>query len=326
MEQQHNRGFWQETEQEFRKAGDVTMVDFFKELLPNEYELEQVRHQQEWQNIEQKIKYRFTIEGKKQVLNDELEQTIAYLEDEEEGEFRQVFGDLSQVTLDRVIDKIKSTAFLIQKTSLWNELGHNEKRFFLAIKNLRSNLISADLPFTQAYREILRRLNIRLLTEKDKKIKPTTINRQLKEFVNRLFYDHFQVELNKLLQKELKQYFEVSDYQLADIVEESKNSSDRKISAVLPKVKRSANDGITTLALDQTTYLFSLLREQGIILKEKNYQSASNIALAIKILTGYNEQNVREKLDKNDSIDRMDKFVVQEKLKKVNVLIVNELK
>lgn len=320
------RSFWDEAEQELKKAREATVVDFFRELMPNEYELEYLRHQQEWQNIAQKLKYRLTIDGKKKVLNDELEQTIAYLENEEEGEFRQIFGDLSQVTLDKVIDKIKSMASLIQKSSIWNELGHKQKVFFIAIRNLPSNFIKPDVPFREAYREILRRLNIRILTEKDKKSKPTTINRQLKEFANRLFYDHFQVELNKLLQNELKQYFEVSEYQLVNIIQELDDPSARKISIALPKVERSAKDKITALTSDQTTYLFSLLRQKGVILNEKNYQSASNVALAIKILTGYNDQNIRAKLDKNDTIDRMDKFVVQEAIKEINGLIDRELK
>lgn len=211
METQENQGFWNEAENELRRAGETTIVDFFKELLPSEYELEYLRHEQEWERIKQKLNYRLTIEGKKKILVDELDQTINYLDNDEEGEFRQVFGDLSQVTLDKVIDKIKLQANLIQKTTLWKDLNHNEKVFFLSIRNLPSNFIKDDLPFKNVYKEILRKFNLQLIIEGNKKLKPITINRQLIDFVNRIFYDHFQVELNTKLQVELRAFLDPSE-------------------------------------------------------------------------------------------------------------------
>ncbi len=167
MEIQENQSLWDEAENELRKAGETTIVDFFKELLPSEYELEYLRHEQEWERIKQKLNYRLTIEGKKKILVDELDQTINYLDNDEEGEFRQVFGDLSQVTLDKVIDKIKLQANLIQKTTLWKDLNHNEKVFFLSIRNLPSNFIKDDLPFKNVYKEILRKFNLQLIIESE---------------------------------------------------------------------------------------------------------------------------------------------------------------
>ena len=211
MEIQENQSFWNEVESEFRKAGEVTIVDFFKELLLNEFELECFKHKQEWEGIQQKLNYRLTIKGKRELLDSELELTISYLENEEEGEFRQIFGDLGQTTLDKAIDKIKMQASLIQKTSIWKELSHTQKVFFITIKNLPSNFIKNDLPFKEAYRNIFKKLNLQLVVEESKKLKPITINRQLVDFANRLFYDHFQVQLNKKLQEELEQFLDPTE-------------------------------------------------------------------------------------------------------------------
>ena len=65
MEIQGNQSFWNKAESELRKAGGTTMVDFFNELLPSEFQLESTRHEQEWNNIQQKLKYRLTLDGKK---------------------------------------------------------------------------------------------------------------------------------------------------------------------------------------------------------------------------------------------------------------------
>ena len=214
MEIQENQSFWNEVESEFRKAGEVTIVDFFKELLLNEFELECFKHKQEWEGIQQKLNYRLTIKGKRELLDSELELTISYLENEEEGEFRQIFGDLGQTTLDKAIDKIKMQASLIQKTSIWKELSHTQKVFFITIKNLPSNFIKNDLPFKEAYRNIFKKLNLQLVVEESKKLKPITINRQLVDFANRLFYDHFQVQLNKKLQEELERFLDPAEVNL----------------------------------------------------------------------------------------------------------------
>lgn len=127
---------------------------------------------------------------------------------------------------------------------------------------------------------------------------------------------------------EMEYYQKLIDYQYEfskdEIPIESENG--KKILVALPKVERSPNDRITSLTSEQTTYLFSLLRESRIILNEKNYQPASNIALSIKLMTGYNDQNIRAKLDKYDKIDKYDIRVVLEKIEKINSLINRHLK
>ena len=127
---------------------------------------------------------------------------------------------------------------------------------------------------------------------------------------------------------EMEYYQKLIDYQYEfskdEIPIESENG--KKILVALPKVERSPNDRITSLTSEQTTYLFSLLRESRIILNEKNYQPASNIALSIKLMTGYNDQNIRAKLDKYDKIDKYDIRVVLEKIEKINILINRHLK
>ncbi len=322
MEQQHNQGFWDEAEQELRKAGEATVVDFFRELMPNEYELEYLRHQQEGQNIAQKLKYRLTIDGKKKVLNDELEQTIAYLEDEEEGEFRQLFGDLSQVTLDKVIDKIKSMASLIQKSSLWNELEHKQKVLFIAIRNLPSNFIKPDVPFREAYREILRRLNIRILTEKDKKSKPTTINRQFKEFANRLFYDHFQVEMNKVLQEELKKFLDPSEFKIKKELFQELDSDKYVIIPI--KIKGVKKGKEIDLEQDHYTILTHYFQKARVFLSDDSHISDTSASKAMQILSGYHYDNIRKKLGSLD-FSNDQKAVVREKLEEVILLIDKDL-
>ena len=155
-------------------------------------------------------------------------------------------------------------------------------------------------------------------------------------FFNSLFgFSESSIKIIRTFLKEIVQvHYEMEYYQkLIDYQHEIsqdeipvENVNVKKILVALPKVERNSTDRITSLTSQQTTYLFSLLRESHIILKEKNYQSASNIALSIKLMTGYNLQNIRAKLDKYDSFDRLDLFVVQEKIKELNILINSHLK
>jgi hypothetical protein len=80
----------QKFEVEIKKAGECTVIDFLREVSPNEFELEQIRHHHEWENLLQKLKYRSSVERKIELLNTELESTIDYLDSDEEGEVRHM--------------------------------------------------------------------------------------------------------------------------------------------------------------------------------------------------------------------------------------------
>ena len=57
----------------------------------------------------------------------------------------------------------------------------------------------------------------------------------------------------------------------------------RKIDIQLPKIKqRLANDGITSLSLNQTALFFNMLRNEKIIFKDESYQTKENIYKAIQ--------------------------------------------
>lgn len=143
------------------------------------------------------------------------------------------------------------------------------------------------------------------------------------------FSDNFIKSTRKLFKEillvhsQMEYYQRIVDYRDENfsINESEDNPTDKKISIPYPKVTRSPNDKITSLTSNQTTYLFSLLRGHGIIIKEKNYQPASNISLAIKAITGYNEQNIRAYLDKVENTDKYDKIVVKEKVEDLLKLI-----
>lgn len=288
-------------EVEIRQAGDCTVIDFLKEILLSEFELENIRHGQEWQNLLQKIQFRSTIERKTKLLNYELDLTIDYLESNEEGELRNILGDLSQTKLDRAIDRIKTVAQAFMKSYEWKSLDYKQKQQFLAIKNLRSDLIKVDTPFQEAYRILLGKIGLKILTEKDKKRENTTLNRQVVGLIKDLFYDHFQVELNRKIQNELKKYLPKSDYELAVMVDEEEQQveqSGRKIDIRLPKIKeRRGNYTITSLTLTQTAVFFNMLRQEKVIFKDESYQTKENIYKAIQVLTGYSRQTLKEAMN-----------------------------
>ncbi len=131
-----------------------------------------------------------------------------------------------------------------------------------------------------------------------------------------------------LVHSEMDYYQRILDYQeeiLVNEVPDEEVQTGKKLCVPIPKVERSSNDKITSLTLEQTTYLISLLRESRVFLQDKNYQPAINIAMSTKLMTGYNDQNIRTKLDKYGEIHRLDKIVVQEKLKEINNLITSHL-
>jgi hypothetical protein len=312
-----NKTLLGELEDELRKSGECTVIDFFKKILPEEYKLANIRHEQEWGGLLQHLEFRPTIEGKKTRLLAELDLTIEYLENENEGEFRRIFGNLSQTTLDKAIDKIKEVALLFHKTSLWKELNHKEKVFFLSIKNLPSGLIKKDTPFKEAYKTILHRLGARPIPEKDKKNKGNTLNQQFLEIANSVFYDHFQVKLNGRIQDELKKYLEPSEYQTKDEKEEGQLSP-------LSKIIRVANDSQTSLSQTQTAFLFAIFQKSGFVFSDKDKLSNTKMAQAINILTGYSTQKIRNFLS-NPKYSENDKAVTLKEIEAVKELIDKEL-
>jgi hypothetical protein len=297
MEQEQNETLLERFEVEIRQAGNCTVIDFLKEFSLNEFEMEHIRHNGEWDNLLQKIQFRSTIERRTKLLNDELDSTIDYLESNEEGELRYILGDLSQTKLDKAIDRIKTAAQVFMKSSEWKSLDYKQKQQFLAIKNLRSDLIKEDMPFQEAYRILLGKIGLKILTEKEKKKENTTLNRQVLGLIKGLFYDHFQVELNRKIQNELKKYLPKSDYELAVVVDEEEQQVEQsgiKIDIFLPKIKeRRGNDTFTSLSLTQTAVFFNMLRQEKVIFKDESYQTKENIYKAIQVLTGYSRQTLK---------------------------------
>ncbi len=318
---QHDETLLEKLEVEIRRAGDCTVIDFLKKIYPNEFDMENLRHEQEWENILQKLKYRSSIERKVDLLNVELDLTIDYLENNEEGEFRYIFGDLSQTKIDKLIDKIKSMSSVIMKSQAWKLLDYKEKQQFLAIKNLRSDLIDENMSFSEAYRILLKKIGLEILTPKDiqKKSGGIALNRQYLQLIRDLLYDHFQVELNKKIQDELLSYSSKERQHLSKNNEEEQEDDDgnNKIVANAPKIKqRLANDGITSLSLVQTGLLFNLLRNEKVIFKDGSYQPSENIYKAIQVLTGYSTQNMKVAMNQKE-YDNSDKVVIQNILQKL---------
>jgi hypothetical protein len=123
------------------------------------------------------------------------------------------------------------------------------------------------MPFHEVHRILLRKVGLRILTDKDKKReRATTLNRQFAQLVNGLFYDHFQVELNRKIQGELKKIALKDELSELNEVEDIDDSD--KIVINKPKIKqRIAGDSITSLSLTQTALLFNLLRKEKVILR-----------------------------------------------------------
>ena len=273
--------------------------------------------------------------SKKERLQQEIDEWATLLDDDKKSRLytmgnSSVIEVFSSVTNDKetgMVELLKNLKDDI--TDLEDEVDEEATIFISELDNVILNLKNP-----QYFESISESISPEIQLLQEKSLEEMTVTEFFKVIsAHTRFPDEF-IKVIKKVAKEIllahsqMDYFQkIIDYKYELYPEEDleEELSSKKISIALPKVERSANDKITSLTLDQTTYLFSLLREQGIILKEKNYQSASNIALAIKILTGYNDQNVRAKLDKNDDINRFDKNVVQGKIKKINDLITKEL-
>lgn len=102
-------------------------------------------------------------------------------------------------------------------------------------------------------------------------------------------------------------------------IEASQLTETKALTIQLPKIKqRAANDGITSLSLNQTALLFNSLRKARIIFKDESYQTKENIYKAIQVLTGYSKQNL--KVDMNlKEYEQSDKDVVQNIIKKLKI-------
>ena len=146
--------------------------------------------------------------------------------------------------------------------------------------------------------------------------------KEFQEFFSKLFGDYmFEINTHYFIN-----YFYEND-DLKGILNsndaEFKNESvveiedGRRMDIYLPKTgERKANDGITSLSLKQTAYLFNMLRSEKIIFKDESYQTKENIYKAIQVLTGYSKQTIKEAMNLRDFEDS-DKVVTQKMLQKL---------
>lgn len=144
-----------------------------------------------------------------------------------------------------------------------------------------------------------------------------------KEYIKIMYKKYKQILKNKdsktVVFKNLKK-FPVEPTSKQNITEPTnieEQESGRKIDIYLPKIKqRIANDGITSLSLNQTAYLFNMLRNEKIIFKDESYQTKENIYKAIQVLTGYSKQTIKKAMNSRD-IDDSDKVVTQKIIQKL---------
>ena len=319
-----NLSFWDKVEEDVRrdkKASECTVIDLLKEILPDEYDLALFQHEQERETIQRNLKYRPTIESKKELLTEKLNFLIKYLEDEEENQYRHIFGNLGQTTLDKVIEKIRSMYSLVQKAPIWKNLKHDEKIFFISLRNLPTNSIKEDMPAKEAYKMILKIFKLKPLSEEDKENKKTTINKQLIEITQNLFYDHFQVGLNEKLQEELKRLLDPTEYESKTNL--SKKEESDKYLTIPVKVKDVKNRKEIDLEQDHYALLTYYFQKGRIFLNDPNISDVS-ASKAMQILNGYNHENIRKKLGKLEFTNNQ-KVVVKEKLEEIITLINKDL-
>lgn len=91
-----------------------------------------------------------------------------------------------------------------------------------------------------------------------------------------------------------------------------------------PRIKRTKNDNITKLSLEQTALLIYFLRQSKIILGE-SYLPKTGAAEAIEILTGYSKNTLRPELS-DLSFNKENLSELQKAVSELNSLIQKELK
>lgn len=121
-----------------------------------------------------------------------------------------------------------------------------------------------------------------------------------------------------------------SQKQLTDEwLNKKKSTNFKTIEIRLPKFKeRTKSDNYTTLNVEQTALLFHYLKNSKVILNDTPLQPATEISKAIRILTGYSENTLRQKLSNSKQIDNINKddlIVTQNILKKIIKLIDKDL-
>ncbi|MBB3836991.1 hypothetical protein FHS57_000973 [Runella defluvii] len=144
---------------------------------------------------------------------------------------------------------------------------------------------------------------------------------QFKAYLEQLIRKYKPVFLKPLIIESVESWLTQDRKPLPDKtitkVSAENDSFSKKLEIGLPKLKpRDKNDGITSLTINQTALLFSLLREHKVIFKDESYQSKENIYKAIQVLTGYNRQNIKTAM-LDDKFSESDKEVVQNLINKL---------
>jgi hypothetical protein len=124
----------------------------------------------------------------------------------------------------------------------------------------------------------------------------------------------------------------LQDKQIRKVEKWLKDNSDKNFQTIdikIPKIKvRRKDDTFTSLSAEQTAILFHYLKTKKVILNDKNLQPDTEIAKAIKILTGYSDNTIRQNLTKSkqkEEISKDDLIVTQKILKEIITLINKDL-
>lgn len=302
------------------KASSIKLLDFFQNAFQPEYNLQEIWHKDEIAQIQRKLERCVTINQKKSYLESKLnEQEILF----EEHEYFEMIEDLKDANFMELIRKITPIKNGIKKTSRWLESNEDERAFLSLIEEIPNQLPSIDVLNTLTLQKIrgyiLSRPALYNMFQKFMRFKRGEISpsKLLLDIISDIFSIHYAIKLNIYLRKEYQKLLPKNEYQLVEVVEEQNQQEGKKTEIGFPKIKqRIANDGITSLSVNQTALFFNMLREKKIIFKDESYQSKENIYKAIQVLTGYNKQNIKTAMSLRE-YEQSDKDVVQNIIKNI---------
>lgn len=308
---------------------EMSYLDYCKLQNATIYKSFEIDNQESWETLERKLNRRDDINQKKELIKAETDKLLSYLESDSIAEqinlFNKPFSDLLSYFQNKSL-QIQNDPEMREIIESNDSLAPNLQSIGNNIKAVSDIKSSNDI---QSSNDNLEELHIDENLTKDE-LKEELENKDIFKFAPNTIIGTEPSDIQNTKDATYTILFIHSQEQYYELLKtkERQLKGEVNISLEMPesKIRRSNNDNLTSLSLEQTIFLFSILQEAKIVFNEKFYLPSFKFASSINMLTGYNTQNLRVANSKKDTISKFDKIVVQKKVQEILTLINSHLK
>ena len=302
---------------------EMSYLDYCKLQNTAIYKSFEIDNQESWETLERKLNRRDDINQKIELIKAETDKLLSYLESDTIAEQINLFNK----PLNDLFSYFQTKSLQIQNDPEMREIIESNGGLAQNLQSIGNNIKAvSDI---KSSNDNLEELHIDENLTKDE-LKKELENKDIFEFAPNTISGTEPSDIQNTKDGTYKTLFIHSQEQYYELLKTKERQLKGEVNTSLEmpesRIRRSNNDNLTSLSLEQTIFLFSILQEAKVVFNEKFYLSSFKFANSINMLTGYNTQNLRVANSEKDTITKFDKIVVQKKVQEILTLINSHLK